>query len=179
MDARAERIALFLAVRNVPYATDGAHDAEALMGVGRGDCLAKAAYLIGGFRALGYQARRVRWLYYLPDQPAEVWTLVSREDVHTASEVLIEGKWRLVDATHDPALAAAGLVVAEWDGLTDTVPAYEPQGPLWRPGDGPEPRPNADVDEADDAGGGAYQEAFNRWLRAVRAEDARACPGAR
>ncbi|WP_160150341.1 hypothetical protein [Nonomuraea solani] len=31
MDTRAERIALFLAVRNVPYATDGAHDAETLM----------------------------------------------------------------------------------------------------------------------------------------------------
>ncbi|TMR22480.1 hypothetical protein ETD86_11585 [Nonomuraea turkmeniaca] len=179
MDARAERIALFLTVRNVPYATDGAHDAEALMSVGRGDCLAKSAYLISGFRALGYQARRVRWLYHLPDQPAEVWSLISREDVHTAAEVLIECRWRLVDATHDPGLASAGLVVAEWDGRTDTVPAYEPKGPLWRPGDGPEPRPNADVDELDDAGGDGYQKAFNRWLRAVRAQTERAWPGSR
>ncbi|MFG6192674.1 hypothetical protein [Nonomuraea sp. JJY05] len=31
MDAPAARITLFLAVRNVPYATDGAHDAETLM----------------------------------------------------------------------------------------------------------------------------------------------------
>ncbi|TDC08061.1 hypothetical protein E1267_11340 [Nonomuraea longispora] len=170
MDERAERIALFLAVRDVPYATDGAHDADTLMTLGRGDCLAKAAYLIRGFRALGYPARRVRWLYYLPDRPAEVRLLPSREDVHSAVEVLIEGRWTLVDATHDPPLAAAGLTVAEWDGITDTVLAYEPRGPLWRPGDGPEPVPNADVREPVDVdSGGRYQKAFNEWLRGVRA----------
>jgi transglutaminase-like putative cysteine protease len=178
VDARAERIALFLAVRNVPYATDGAHDAETLMTAGRGDCLAKSAYLIEGFGALGHQARRVRWLYHLPDRPAEVLLLPSREDVHSAAEVLIDGRWTLVDATHDPLLAAAGLTVAEWNGITDTVPAYEPRGPLWRPGDGPEPVPNADLPEAHgvDSGDG-YQEAFNRWLREVRADATTNAPG--
>ncbi|MEV0623687.1 transglutaminase family protein [Nonomuraea sp. NPDC050404] len=177
MDERAERIALFLAVRNVPYATDGAHDADTLMTLGRGDCLAKSAYLIEGFRALGYQARRVRWLYHLPDRPAEVRLLPSREDVHSAVEVLIEGRWTLVDATHDPPLAAAGLTVAEWDGITDTIPAYEPRGPLWRPGDGPEPVPNAGVDEnAVVDRGNRYQKAFNRWLREVRGEAATNAP---
>ncbi|MFI6732471.1 transglutaminase domain-containing protein [Nonomuraea sp. NPDC050451] len=168
MDAPAARIALFLAVRNVPYATDGAHDAETLMTVGRGDCLAKSAYLIEGFRALGHQARRVRWPYHLPDRPEEVRLLISREDVHSACEVRIGGRWTLVDATHDPALAAAGLTVAEWDGLSDTVPAYEPRGPLWRPGDGPEPVPNNGVAVAADLGE-RYRQAFNRWLRHVRA----------
>ncbi|GAA3654690.1 hypothetical protein GCM10022224_017130 [Nonomuraea antimicrobica] len=169
MDSCAERIALFLAVRDVPYATDGAHDAETLMVVGRGDCLAKSAYLIGALRALGYPARRVRWLYHLPDRPAEVRLLPSREDVHSAAEALIDGRWTLVDATHDPPLAAAGLAVAEWDGITDTVPAYEPRGPLWRPGDGPEPVPNAGVPESRVDGGRSYQAAFNRWLRDIRA----------
>ncbi|MBB5781737.1 transglutaminase domain-containing protein [Nonomuraea jabiensis] len=177
MDARAERIALFLAVRNVPYATDGAHDAETLMISGCGDCLAKSAYLIEGFRALGYQARKVRWLYHLPNRPAEVRMLPSREDVHSAAEALIDGRWTLVDATHDPPLAAAGLAVAVWDGITDTVPAYEPRGPLWRPGDGPAPVPNADLDETVDAdGGGRCQKAFNRWLREVRAGAATNAP---
>ncbi|MFI7708470.1 transglutaminase domain-containing protein [Nonomuraea sp. NPDC049480] len=123
MDARAEQIALFLAVRNLPYATDGAHDAKTLMTVGRGDCLAKSAYLIKGFQALGYQARRIRWPYHLPDRPAEGQLLPSRQDVHTAVEVLIDGRWTLVNATHDPPLAAAGLAVAEWDGIADTVQA--------------------------------------------------------
>ncbi|MGP3912993.1 transglutaminase domain-containing protein [Nonomuraea sp. 10N515B] len=176
MDAHAERIALFLAVRNVPYATDGAHDASTLMTFGRGDCLAKSAYLIEGFLALGYQARRVRWLYHLPDQPTEVWLLPSREDVHSAAEVLINGRWTLVDATHDPPLAAAGLAVAEWDGIADTVPAYVPCGPLWRPGDGPEPVPNADTTATDVDSGDRYQKAYNRWLSEVRAEAATTAP---
>ncbi|MFC5828770.1 transglutaminase domain-containing protein [Nonomuraea insulae] len=177
MDACRIRIALFLAVRDVPYATDGAHDAETLMTVGRGDCLAKSAYLIEGLRALGHQVRRVRWLYHLPDRPAEVRLLPSREDVHSAAEVLIDGRWTLVDATHDPPLAAAGLAVADWDGITDTIPAYEPRGPLWRPGGGPEPVPNADVNATYDADSGdCYQKAFNRWLREARAGAATNAP---
>ncbi|MFC4016208.1 transglutaminase domain-containing protein [Nonomuraea purpurea] len=170
VDVCAERIALFIAVREVPYGTDGAHDAATLMTLGCGDCLAKSAYLIEGFRALGYPARRVRWLYHLPDQPAEVRLLPSRQDVHSAAEALIDGRWTLVDATHDPPLAAAGLAVAEWDGITDTVPAYEPRGPLWRQGDGPEPVPNVDVNETVGVDSGdSYQKAFNWWLREVRA----------
>ncbi|MGI5292843.1 hypothetical protein ACQEVF_57365 [Nonomuraea polychroma] len=169
MDARAERIKLFTAVRNILYATDGAHDAQTLMAFGRGDCLAKSAYLVQGFHRLGYQARRVRWLYRLPDQPPEVRLLPSRDDIHSAVEVLIEGQWTLVDATHDPALAAAGLVVAEWDGITDTPPAYRPRGPVWRPGDGPEPTLGVCWEDALDAeAGDRYQRAFNQWLRDVR-----------
>ncbi|MFD7924006.1 transglutaminase domain-containing protein [Streptomyces sp. NPDC059740] len=165
----AARLRLFEAVRAVPYGTDGAHDAESLMGIGRGDCLAKSAYLTAGFRRLGFPARRVRWLYLLPDQPPEVRLLPSREDVHSATEVLIGGRWVLVDATHDPALAPAGLTVAAWDGVGDTVPAYPPLGPVWRPGAGPEPVPNAGRPAASDLAGRRYQVAFNRWLWAVRA----------
>lgn len=168
MNAINERRRLFTTVRDVPYATDGAHTAGDLIAVGRGDCLAKSAYLIAAFTQLGYQARRVRWLYHLPDQPAEVALLPGREDVHTACEILLGGRWTPVDATHDPALAAAGLTVADWDGLTDSVPAYEPAGPLWRPGDGPEPVPNGGAVPSVSAGR-AYQRAFNQWLRQVRA----------
>ncbi|MEV6421600.1 hypothetical protein [Streptomyces sp. NPDC051662] len=134
--------------------------------------MAKSAYLLREFTALGLQARRVRWLYHLPPQPAEVVLLPSREDVHTAVEVHIGTAWVLVDATHDPALAAAGLTVAaDWDGVASTAPAYPPAGPIWRAGDaGPEPTPNASCREAfDPAAGRAYRAAFNRWLRAVRA----------
>ncbi|WP_055530171.1 transglutaminase-like domain-containing protein [Streptomyces graminilatus] len=169
MDGRiTARLRLFEAVRAVPYATDGAHDAENLMASGRGDCLAKSAYLTTGFRRLGYPARRVRWLYLLPDQPPEVSLLPSREDVHSAAEVLIDGRWVLVDATHDPALAPAGLTVAAWDGVGNTDPAYPPCGPVWRAGSGPEPVPNAGLPAASELAGRRYQVAFNRWLRDVR-----------
>jgi transglutaminase-like putative cysteine protease len=165
----AERIRLFEAVRAVPYGTDGAHDAESLMAIGRGDCLAKSAYLTAGFRRLGYPSRRVRWLYLLPDQPLEVRLLPPREDVHSAAEILIDGRWVLVDATHDPALAPAGLTVAVWDGVGETAPAYPPIGPVWRPGSGPEPMPNVGRPAASDVAGRRYQVAFNQWLRDVRA----------
>ncbi|MEU0857502.1 hypothetical protein ABZ352_18965 [Streptomyces griseofuscus] len=169
MTTVAERISLFRTVRAVPYATDGAHDAASLTTVGRGDCLAKSAYLAREFATLGVPARRVRWLYHLPPHPAEVSLLPSREDVHTAVEIRLGAAWVLVDATHDPALAAAGFTVADWDGLTDTVPAYPPAGPIWREGDAtPEPVPNACRGAADPGAGRAYQLAFNQWLRAER-----------
>ncbi|MFF4924285.1 transglutaminase domain-containing protein [Kitasatospora sp. NPDC001261] len=171
-DQVAERIRLFEQVRAVPYATDGAHDAESLMVIGRGDCLAKADFLLRGFLLLGYPARRVRWLYLLPEQPAEVHQLVSRQDAHSAVEVLLAEVWVLVDATHDPALAGAGLTVASWDGWTDTLPAYPPLDEIWRPGDGPEPVPNGGRPGPDPAGPG-YRVAFNRWLRSVRGAPAR------
>ncbi|MEW1551863.1 hypothetical protein [Streptomyces tsukubensis] len=110
----------------------------------------------------------MRWLYHLPDRPPEVRLLRSREDVHSAAEVLIDGRWTLVDATHDPGLARAGLTVADWDGTAvDTALAYPAAGPLWRPGAGPEPVPNQGVTAPDPAGPN-YRRAFNAWLREAR-----------
>lgn len=62
--------------------------------------------------------------------------------------------------------------IAVWDGVGDTVPAYPPLGPVWRPGAGPEPVPNAGRPAAFDLAGRRYQVAFNRWLWAVRAPGA-------
>lgn len=47
-------------MRDVPYGTDGAHDADHLLQLGRRDCLAKTDFLLRGFLPLGYPARRVR-----------------------------------------------------------------------------------------------------------------------
>ncbi|MEW1551497.1 hypothetical protein [Streptomyces tsukubensis] len=106
-------------------------------------------------------------LFELVRAVPEVQLLRSREDVHSAAEVELGGRWVLVDATHDPGLGAAGLAVAEWDGETGTVPAYPPAGPVWRPGDGPEPIPNPGSAGPDPAGP-RYRAAFNRWLREAR-----------
>jgi hypothetical protein len=166
----ADRIQLFRLVRGIPYGTDGAHTGADLLRVGRGDCLAKSAYLVAGFQSLGYQARRVRWLYELPPWPAEVNLLPSREDVHSATEVLIDGRWVLVDATIDPRLASTGLTISDWDGRTDTGTAFPPIGPVWRPGDGPEPRADWASGSAtpNPAAGSRYQTAFNSVLERAR-----------
>jgi transglutaminase-like putative cysteine protease len=119
----------FGAVRDLPYATNAAHDADALRVVGRGDCLAKSALLIEELERLGLCARRVRLRYLLPRKPVEVRLLPSRYDMHSAVQVRLGERWTLLDATHDPLLSAE-LTVADWDGSSDTPPAYEPVGPI-------------------------------------------------
>lgn len=175
----AARGALFTAVRDLPYATNAAADAAALVRLGRGNCLAKANLLAQGLRLLACDARRVRWRYHLPAQPPEVALLPSRDDIHTAVEVNVGGRWLLVDATHDPPLARGGLVVGDWDGERPTALAYEPRGPVWREGadgaaiaaalaaiavqyQGWAAAPTA-------AAGQTYLNAFNAWLEQLRA----------
>lgn len=130
----AARRAVFTAVRDLPYATNAAADAATLVCLGRGNCLAKADLPTRGLWLLGCDARRVRWRYQLPIQPPEVGLLPSRDDIHTAVEVDIEGHWVLVDATHDPPLARGGFAISNWDGEHPTPPTYEPHGPIWREG---------------------------------------------
>lgn len=134
MRGAAARRAVFAAVRDLPYATDAAADAATLVRAGRGNCAAKADLLARGLRLLGDDARMVRWRSRLPAWPPEVALLPSRDDLHTAVEVAVAGRWVLVDATHDPPLARGGLVVGDWDGWHPTPPAYEPDGPIWREG---------------------------------------------
>jgi transglutaminase-like putative cysteine protease len=175
-DDRARRVALFLAVRDLPYATDGASDAGGLVARGRGNCLAKADLLRHGFRRIGVHVRTVKWRYNLPPNPPEVATLPSRFDIHTAVEIAVDGAWVLVDATNDPPLARGGLTVADWDGIRSTAPNYEPAGPIWRGGED-----DAEIDaalaeiaawyEADPHGADRYLPAFNEWLRSLRREN--------
>lgn len=178
-DGTTARRALFYAVRDLPYATNAASGAADLLRLGRGNCLAKADLLARGFHILDHDARRVRWCYRLPPYPPEVAQLPSRDDIHTAVEVLLRGRWVLVDATHDPPLARGGLVVSDWDGEHATAPAYAPRGPIWREG-----ADDAEIAAAVAALTAAYRAwaasgrpvaspsygaAFNAWLGRLRA----------
>lgn len=129
--AVTQAVAAFDQVRGLPYAIDAAHDADSLDALARGDCLAKSDLLARRLRRLGFRVRMVRWLYLLPDVVPETRELPSRLDMHRAVEVWSRRGWILVDATHDPALARAGLTVTEWDGISSTQAAYPPVGPLW------------------------------------------------
>ena len=174
LDGVDARQALFTAVRDMPYRTDAAHTADELLALGAGSCLAKADLMERGLRRLGYRARRVRWLYELPGQPAEVALLPSRSDIHSATEVLIDGHWRVVDATLDPALARIGLSVTSWDGVGDSDVAFVPAGPIWRAGHDDESIAAAPTEierawlQAPPGAGRRYRVAFNRWLDSAR-----------
>jgi hypothetical protein len=122
--------ACFYAVRDLPYALDGAHDADGLLAQGRGDCLAKSELMRLAARKLGMAARYVCWLYLLPAVVPEVAELPSRLDVHRAVQVRVGGTWVLADATHHPGLRRTPLPVSDWDGKHDTKPGHPPAGPV-------------------------------------------------
>jgi hypothetical protein len=124
-------VSCFYAVRDLPYALDGSHDGLDLLVQRRGDCLAKSELLAMALaaKALGIPARYVRWRYLIPEAVPEVAELPSRVDLHRAVQLLVGGKWVLVDSTHHPGLRNTRLLVSEWDGQHDTQPGYRPLGP--------------------------------------------------
>lgn len=120
----------YIRVRDLPYATDAAHDAPGLLRLGRGDCVAKANLLATSLRACHADVRFVSWEYRLPRLVPSVEMLAFDTDVHTSVQVRIAGAWVLADPTHDGPLAALDLTVGSWDGVSDTAPAYPPTGPV-------------------------------------------------
>jgi transglutaminase-like putative cysteine protease len=175
-------VSSFEEIRDLPYAIDAAHDAAALERLGAGDCLAKSERLAARFEAAGAPARLVRWRYELPAVVPEALELPSRLDVHRAVQVRLGDEWVLVDATHDPALAAGGLTVATWDGAGPTAPAYPMIGPLLVEA---EDRAELDaalaevrawLDACDPALLAAWRTAYARWLRSLRPRSSRTRP---
>jgi transglutaminase-like putative cysteine protease len=172
--AVAQAIAVFEEVRGFPYAIDAAHDAETLVRLRAGDCLAKSDLLARGLRRLGIEVRMVRWLYLLPDVVPEARELPERLDMHRAVEVWTQHGWTLVDATHDPALAGAGLTVGTWDGSSSTQGAYPPVGPLrveGRDSDeiaGDLSRVRRWIDACPPAALTRWRQAYIRWLDEAR-----------
>lgn len=130
MDSRARRVEAYRWVRDLPYDTVSAHDAAGLRALGRGNCVAKAHLLAEALQHLGATCRMVSWEYELPVLVPVQRALAFRSDAHTAVQVLVEDRWLLVDATHDPALADLGLTVGRWDGESATEPAYPAVGPV-------------------------------------------------
>lgn len=128
--ALAPLVACFYAVRDLPYALDGANDAAGLLRQGRGDCLAKSELMKLIAESLGVPARFVRWRYLIPAVVPEVTELPDRLDVHRAVQVRPGPKWLLADVTHQSGLRGRGLIVADWDGQHDTVPCYPVVGPM-------------------------------------------------
>lgn len=130
MQANDRAVEIYERIRNLPYATDGAHHARGLEEHGRGNCVAKAQLLAEELTACGLVTRLVSWEYELPILVAVQRLLRFRFDVHTAVELKLAGTWTLLDTTHDPPLALLGLSVGHWEGISGTEPAYPPLGPV-------------------------------------------------
>lgn len=123
-------VSSFYAVRDLPYALDGAHDGVSLLRHGRGDCLAKSDLMMMAAGELGVPCRFVRWRYLLPEVVPEAAALPSRVDVHRTVQLKVGGSWLLAGPTHHRGLRQTALTVSDWDGEHDTDPGYLPVGPL-------------------------------------------------
>ncbi|MBN9360708.1 MULTISPECIES: transglutaminase domain-containing protein [unclassified Devosia] len=142
MDARLKRVAAFELVRRIPYKLSAwTGDPESLFNNGRGDCRHKEAAERRLLSRMGENAFHVRILFDWADLPIPrdiLDNLTDTRGFHDAVEVMIEGKSVIVDATWDPALAAAGFpFLPAWDGVSATAPITNGQLTVIRPEDLP------------------------------------------
>lgn len=132
------RISLFEHVRDIPYAVIPhirnyeSGPGELLRGM-RGSCTPKHFLLGILFERLGLEIRYATFPFSwndseirYPDELRELAAALPTE-YHLALRVLIDGGWRLVDATWDTPMKEAGFPVNEsWDGMSDTLLAVKP-----------------------------------------------------
>ncbi|MBL8579864.1 MAG: transglutaminase domain-containing protein [Mesorhizobium sp.] len=140
LTAQERRVAGFEVVQNVPYKlTSWTGDPDSLFNLGRGDCRHKANAMIRVLRAWKMEARPIQVLFdwaSLPIPANILANLAETRGIHDSVEVMIDGKYVLIDPTWDPALAKVGFpVLAEWDGITPTLPIADDANVIIRQGD--------------------------------------------
>lgn len=133
-DARARAVALYVAVRDGfrydPYRIDLAPDAmraSAVIGLGYGWCVPKAALLAAACRAVGIPAR-LGYADVRNHLSTERLRLALQTDVyrwHGYTEVRLDGRWiKATPAFNIELTERFGLLPLEWDGRTDSI--YHP-----------------------------------------------------
>lgn len=180
----ADRISIFEHIRNINYAVlpelrNFDSGPEGLLAAMRGSCTPKHFLMGMLFERLGlsviYTTYPYRWddpdLRY-PDELRHLAQILPVE-YHLACKVNIEGRWVLVDATWDPAIAEAGFPVnTSWDGMSDTRLAVKAVDEIEH--DGVRAREafvkerKASWSKEDRVREAVFVEEFNRWLEAVR-----------
>jgi hypothetical protein len=138
LDPLQSRISLFEHIRNIPYSlsvrmTNPTTAPEQILAEGRGYCGPKHYLLAEMYRKLGFEVvyATFPFLWNDPDlrYPPGLRILAAAVPIayHLACRVRINGRWVLVDATWDPALAKGGFPINEpWDGLSETRCAVKP-----------------------------------------------------
>jgi hypothetical protein len=183
-DPVAARISLFEHVRDIPYAVIPelrnceTGPAELLEGM-RGSCTPKHFLLGTFFERLGLEIRYATFPFSWDDPdikyPDEIRELAAAlpTEYHLALKVLIDGNWRLVDATWDPPLRSAGFPMNEsWDGLSDTILAVKPIEEIEnrdaRDRESTVKERKASWTDEDHAREALFVKKLNRWLESLR-----------
>lgn len=109
---------IFLEIQARPYSLSPAP------GVPSNNCYFKGVELLQRLGVLGYTVRgrvgETHWDRRLV--PGEMVDLLPKDIqvTHFFVEALIDGKWRIIDPTFQPALARLGFTIGAWEG-TDTT----------------------------------------------------------
>lgn len=143
LDPREKRVATFELVRDVPYRLSRwTGDPDSLFAKGQGDCRHKSAAGHHMFMRQGVPAERIVVMFDWADLPIPrkiLDILPETRSFHDTVEIQLGGQTVAVDATWDPALAAAGFPFQpEWDGISSTVSVTQGSVTVLRPGDVPE-----------------------------------------
>jgi hypothetical protein len=95
-------------------------------GVPADNCFFKGIELLQELGTLGYAVRgRVGETYWDPNIfPKEVLKLLNRESevTHFFIEILLDGEWKILDASFHPPLAKFGFPIGGWDAGTLCFP---------------------------------------------------------
>ncbi|OGY99773.1 MAG: hypothetical protein A2945_02135 [Candidatus Liptonbacteria bacterium RIFCSPLOWO2_01_FULL_52_25] len=159
----------FEKIRDIPYRIP-------LSTTERDDCCSgKSEQLLKILKVAGHGARyRVctfRWSdLNLPNWVEQVPH--ENECTHTYIEILLDGEWKIVDATWDRGLKNIFAVNNNWDGRSNTEVAV-PVRKLFSPKQSAEYMKRSATTDAiaeDLKKNGKFYEAFNRWLETKRRE---------
>ena len=185
-DALAARISIYEHVRDIPYAVIPhirnyeTGPAELLRGM-CGSCTPKHFLLGQLLERLDLEIKYVTFPFSWNDPeikyPDELRDLAAKlpTEYHLALKVLIEGEWRLVDATWDKPLKDAGFPVNEsWDGVSDTLLAVKPIEEIEnrdaRDRDATVKERKSAWTDDDHTREALFIEKLNRWLQSFRAK---------
>jgi len=138
LDPHQSRISIFEHIRDIPYSlsvrmTDPKTAPEQILAEGKGYCGPKHYLLAAMYRKLGLEVVYATFPFLWNDldlrYPQYLRALAAAVPVayHLACRVRINGRWVLVDATWDPALANGGFPTNDsWDGFSETRCAVKP-----------------------------------------------------
>ncbi len=134
---RPDLVAVYHAVRNIPYGSIGQRDPKRVLELNAGSCSAKHLLLDALLRRLGYKTQLITIFTHfdegVPDHesyPKELRDLLRRgrvPDFHHFLRVKGDDRWLDLDATWHDQLAAYGFPVnTDWRGEGDTRLAAKP-----------------------------------------------------
>ena len=136
------RISIYENIRDIPYAVlPGLNNTDRfadILTLRRGSCTPKHFLLCNMFQRLGLMVLFAVYPFHWGEpteimvgnlEPLREMTKTLPMSYHLACRVDIDGRLVLVDATLDPSLEKAGLVINhEWDGFNDTLLPMTPCG---------------------------------------------------